>query len=126
MLKKFSDGLVVERVDKERVIYRVSKDDGILTNDSELLSSANRINRERMSPMAGPPRTRMISQLDPPSSEIGNIYETSSVCFLFVVEEEKRCCKKKSWCPLASTDLNLEQKEFAAVPPENTTNFAVR
>jgi hypothetical protein len=44
------------------------------TSSSE--SSASRKHRERMSPTAGPPSTRTISAVLPPSSDTGSTYAT--------------------------------------------------
>jgi hypothetical protein len=44
---------------------------------SSLYSSARRRQRERMSPTAGPPRTRTISAVLPPSSDTGSTCETA-------------------------------------------------
>ena len=46
---------------------------------SSLVSSANRRHRERMSPTAGPPNTRTISAVLPPSSETGSTCATRVV-----------------------------------------------
>lgn len=64
------------------------------------LSRASRTNRLRMSPIEGPPRTRMISLDDPPSSETVITY---AIC--------------------GSTFLSLTTAGFRALPPENTTTL---
>lgn len=46
---------------------------------SSSLSSASRRQRERMSPTAGPPSTRTISAVEPPSSETGSTCDTRVV-----------------------------------------------
>jgi hypothetical protein len=56
--------------------------------------------RERRSPMAGPPMTRRISAVLPPSSETGMTWD---------VQEER--------------SLSSSAMLFIAVPPEKTTSF---
>ena len=48
---------------------------------SDVLSSDSRRQRERMSPTAGPPNTRTISAVEPPSSEMGITCVTRVVKF---------------------------------------------
>mmetsp|Transcript_716 Transcript_716/g.1912 ORF Transcript_716/g.1912 Transcript_716/m.1912 type:complete len:225 (-) Transcript_716:3-677(-) len=47
---------------------------------SSVASAERRRQRERTSPTAGPPKTRTISAVDPPSSDTGSTYDTRAVC----------------------------------------------
>ena len=72
-----------------------------VTYTSVLLASASLRHRERMSPTAGPPRTRTISAVLPPSSETG------STCATLVV----KLCKLPT--PAAQWHANLSVEEFS-------------
>lgn len=73
----------MEKVSRQGLQAREFKARGLghggLTSSSE--SSARRRQRDRMSPTAGPPTTRTISAVLPPSSETGSTYATLFVRF---------------------------------------------
>lgn len=79
-----------------------------IKHTSSLLSSARRRHRDRMSPTAGPPRTRTISAVLPPSSLTGSTCATRVVSSRMCSEATAPVTKSKH-CPGATAAVTLIQ-----------------